>query len=60
MLDVVVDGAQRRRLLPDALHHDVGRRTPQRIIAARLRTGVGHPVGHENADLIREKIPSLG
>ena len=60
VLDVIVDADDDVVALADAFDDDVGRRTPQRLGADRPRTGVGRPSGHENADLIREKIPSLG
>ena len=59
VLDVVVDDDDVVVSLADAVDDDMGRRTSQRIGADRSPPGSG-PLGHENADLIREKIPSLG
>ena len=58
VLDVVVDHDDGVVIRADGVDHDMGRRPSQRI--GTDRTGVGYPLGHENADLIRERIPSLG
>ena len=60
VFDVVVDDDELVVILTDTVDDDMRRRTSQRVGADRFRIGVGHPVGHENADLIRERIPSSG
>ena len=55
MLDVVVDQTPRRHPA-DVVDHDVGGR--RGVTRRRSVLGVGR-VGHENADLIREKKPSF-